>query len=121
MKSAMLLAKNAQLFEAFASYLQGLDFPFVADTKGSVCLHPNGEYKFLFYNRRENPSFFEQYEIPEEAARQGYRYGYLAECRSEQLFCDVVQGTPLEIDILVCDSNSNLFKPSELRPDLIVL
>jgi hypothetical protein len=75
----------------------------------------------MFYDRSDEPSSFEEHEIPRKARDLGYCFGYMVECRSESLFCDLVGSAPFDIDILVCDSDGKLFRPRELRPENISL
>ncbi len=121
MKSDILLSKSDDLFGSFAKHLMNLNYPFVGGAERSSCINPDGEFRFMFYNRAETPSFFEKYEIPEEARNLSYKFAYMIECRSEKLFCDIVSSTPSDIDIIVCDSNGVLFRPGELKPNLITL
>lgn len=121
MKGATLLAKTEKLFEPLAGHLQSLGYSYVGGNEGSIVLDPDREYRFTLYDRPAKPSVFEECEIPEKALRMGYRFGYMVECRSEALFCDVLIRTPPETDIMICDSDGNLFRPNELSPASIRL
>lgn len=61
------------------------------------------------------------HEIPDVAFSAGYRFGYLVECRSESMFCDLIGSIPSDIDVVVCDRDGVVYAPTELRPDSLVL
>ena len=121
MKSAFILAKDDQMFPGLAAILKMIGYKYVGGSHDSICLNTDHGCKFTLYNRGSGSNFFEKYEIPEEALHLGYKFGYLVECRSETLFCEIVGRIPPEFDILVCDSNGVLHAPNQLNPNTIIL
>lgn len=121
MKSALLLAKNEHLFQELVVFFRTLDLPYTELPGDSIRIYPNAEFPFTLYNRREWASTFEKFEIPEPAFKMGYQFGYMAECRSETIFCSIMGSVPYWIDVLVCDSNEVLYRPNQLDPGNISL
>lgn len=125
MKGAALLAKHDQFFTEFSEFLKGLGYRYAHDEKSIVLLTDNKMNYFAFSDRPKEPSILERCEIPSQALEAGYRFGYLVDCRSESLFCDIVRAVPPTIDVLVFDNNLDdnaaLQKPSELNPDTLSL
>lgn len=119
-KSAYLLSKRPEFFGEFRDYLMQLKYSKCGEADNSIKLTADDGAYFLFYDRLDG-GIFEECEIPRSAKSQGYRYGFLVECRSEVIFCDIVRSSPPGLDLLVCDSDGKLFKPSELSPETITL
>ena len=113
--------KDITFFRSFAERLKQLQHPFgVADNSIRLC--PDGTYPFTFYDRLAEDNFFESHEIPTRLKEQGYLFGFLAECRSETLFCDIMNSVADdELDILIMDSDEQLFRPGQVDPKTIVL
>lgn len=120
MKGAYLLSKDPAFYEGFTKYLKQLGYHHHGEAKSSIKLTTDNNLYFLFYDRLAG-GFFERYEIPLDARSQGYCYGFLVECRSEVLFCEIVSSSPPELDLLVCDSDGALYRPNEVSPESIVL
>jgi hypothetical protein len=112
MNSAFVVSKTTNTFVEFATHLKGLGYPYI-EASGSIRLNPDGPHPFTFYDRTAETSFFEKYEIPEEAALAGYVYGYLAECQSESFFVRlwvaslVTSMLPLSTATVSCTCQSN--------------
>jgi hypothetical protein len=128
MKGAMLLAKTDQLFPAIAVHLQSLGYsftgghPHAGDYKPSIVLNTSSEYKFYLYDTdREDTKAIALFDVPDALMRKGYIHVYLIECRSETLFCDIVSTIPPEVDVLVLDTDGQLFRPHEVSVESIVL
>lgn len=120
MRGAYLLAKDSGFFHGFSSFLKTLGYSY-DEAANSVPLNASGRSYFAFYERMENASYFEDNEIPAEASEVGYTYGYLVECRDEELFCNVVKSSGTHFDFVVCDGDGVIHRPSEIDPDLLVL
>lgn len=119
MKGAFLLSKNAGFFAEYGQYLRQLPYKLdVADN--SLKLTLDSSRYFLFHDCLDGKPIDED-EFPSEASLQGYRYAFLVECRSEQMFCDIVGACPPDLDFLVCDSNGQLYRHNELSPGSVVL
>lgn len=120
MKSAYLLSKSPAFFREFGNHLMQLDYENCAEASNSLKLTTDSGAYFLFYDRLDG-GFFEKHEIPPDAESQGYCYAFLVECRSEVLFCEIVRSSPPDLDLLVCDSDGELYRPNEVSPESIVL
>ncbi len=120
MKSAYLLAKDICFFKAFSDHLKSLGYDYV-DANNSVRLNPTSGPSFTFYDRIEGARFFEDHELPVAASEKGYNYGYLVECRDEAFFCEIVRSATNTIDMVVCDSDGEIYRPDQLNPRTLIL
>jgi len=119
MKGAYLLSKNAPFFADYGRYLRQFEHRLDVANNSLKLTLDDGRY-FLFYDCLDGQPF-EEHEFPSDARSQGYRYAYLVECRSEELFCEIVGSSPPDLDVLVCDSDGQLYRPNELSPSSVVL
>jgi len=120
MKGAYILAQDTEIFAPFVDYLKRLELPF-DEADNSIRLYGKGSHSFTFYDRMSERNYFEDHEIPLELKEQGFRYGFLVECRSEALFCEIVNSLPDDFNILVFDGDGELFRPGQLTPDTLIL
>ena len=120
MKGAYLLAKDTAFFCAFMTDIKTLGYDY-DDSPNSVRLNVTESVYFTFYDRIESASYFEDHEIPAEASQKGYKYGYLVECRDEELFCKIVRSIGKQIDFVVCDGDGVVFQPDQIDPGLLML
>ena len=65
--------------------------------------------------------YFDKYELPSIAKKEGYCYSYLVECKNEEFFCEVMKLIAKNFDILICDSDGQLHTTDGLNPDTIFL
>lgn len=120
MKSAFLLSRTDDMYGGLVFHFKGLQYRHV-DSPGSVRLWGDNGTLFTLYDRTKSSVFFEQHELPDAARRAGYTFAYMAECRDEGFFCDVVGSVPSSVDIVVCDSDGELYRTDQLDPGTIVL
>ncbi len=126
MKGAILLAKDPGFFAEYRRYL--MQFKHEPDGANNEPDGPNNSCKvtrhdgmyFMFYDNLDGEPYKEN-EFPSEARSQGYIYAFLVECRSEELFCEIVGASPPSLDFLVCDSDERLCRPNQLSPDTLSL
>ena len=126
MMCALVLSKTADIFLVIKAHLkshyQSFDNAPDGVTLRSIRLEVDGDTSFIFYDRSLDTDVeLEQCEIPVVALIDGYKFSYLVECRSEDVFCKVLRSIPSSIDILVCDCNEALFRPDELTPGAVSL
>lgn len=120
MRGAYLLSRDTGFFQDFGDFIKTLGYPY-DETPNSVRVNASGTTYLAFYDRMENASFFEDNEIPPEASMAGYIYGYLAECRDEKMFCNVIKAAGSSFDFVVCDADGVIHRPDEIDPDRILL
>jgi len=118
-RSAFILAKYPRFFSSLIDELRHAGFQVVTAEQSAMI--PIGDDRAIFYDRNLEPSHFERYELPNQAAEIGFQYGFLVECRNEQWFCEMIRSVGNTLDIMVCDSDGNLFFPSTIRADSLVL
>lgn len=118
---AIIVSKTETLYPCLALHFKTIGLPYAELENDSICLNPKNEFRFMFLNRDQYSMHFDVQENPVEARERGYVFGYSVECRSEVLFCQIVHTIPPEIDILICDSNGDLYSPREVSPDTISL
>lgn len=120
MKGAYLLAKHTDFYNKFSAYIKTLGYSF-NEAANSIRLNACELSYFTCYDRIQNATFFEDNEIPTEAIEDGYIYGYLVECRDEELFCRIVRSAGEQLDFVVCDGNGAILQPRQIAPGLITL
>jgi len=120
MKGAVILSKDVSFFAAFANEIGRTKMEHILADRSIRILSQDGNY-LIVYDRTDEGDIFNEYDVPNEAASKGYVYAYLAECRSEKMFCDVLSSEDLSVDMLICDGDGTLYSPSDLSPETIVL
>ena len=130
MKGATILAKEMTFRNDFLEHVKQLGLPYTGDI-GGFTVNPHLDSYFTFDGHRhkrgfyyygdEEEGFFEKHGYPEPTSKDGYRYEYSVECRSETFFCEVLSSIPDSFDILIYDTDGQLMRPSELDPETLVL
>lgn len=120
MKGAVILSKDASFFAAFTNEIGRTEMEYILADRSIRIFSPNGNY-LIVYDRTDEGDIFNEYDVPDEAISRGYVYAYLAECRSEKMFCDVLSSEELRVDMLICDGNGTLYSPNDLSAETIVL
>lgn len=69
----------------------------------------------MVYDRPAGGPTFDENNIPANIAAKGYIYSFLADCRSEEFFVEVLGNPALGLDMLIWDNEEMIFKPSELN------
>jgi len=121
MKGASLIAKKPDLFPQLVRYLRTLKYSSIGGDFNAIRVAAESGDYFTLYDRNDKQSVFDRYEIPQDAIEQGYRFGYMVECRSETLFCDLLKSAPEELGFIVSDGDGVLFATHELNPDTLSL
>lgn len=119
MKSAVILAKSPGFYVPYTGYLKSLGLP-IQESERSIKLCTVDRQYFMFYDR-DISGFYEKYEAPKSAIKSGYQYAYLVECRSEELFCKIIGGSPHIHEFIVCDSNGKIHTPVDISTSRLSL
>jgi hypothetical protein len=128
MKGADLISKSTDFYDRFEKYLISIGLDYLGGPESG----PAGAQKairvitadpkiyFAFYDRAGD-SITDEHEMPPDVIARGYRYAYPVECRSEELFCNIVRAAPSDLDFLVIDTDEVIFSPTEVSPDTVLL
>lgn len=119
MRGATILSKDPGFFDKCVHALSQLNYNVDIASNSIRLIDCNGAY-FLFYDNITGIPW-EEDDIPPETLSQGYRHGFLVDCRSEELFCKVIRALPLSLDMLICDADDNLYRQNEVLPESIEL
>lgn len=120
MKGALILSKSPDFFKEFLRSIDEAGIDYLA-ADNSIKIFPDINPYLIIYDQIGKSGTSDDDELPDEALSEGYKYSFLVECRSEELFTEIFRSSSLSLDILIHDSDGNLFKPSELSADRIVL
>ena len=128
MKGADLISKSTDFYDRFEKYLISIGLDYLGGPEsGSAGVQKairvdtaDPKIYFAFYHRDED-SLTDEHKLPPDVIARGYRYVYPVECRSEELFCNIVRAAPLDLDFLVIDTDEVVFSPTEVSPDTIIL
>lgn len=118
MKSALILAKNADFFSDLVASLVANGLTDGSSHNSAKILPKGARYDenvyILIFDRTGEMAKVIEMDIPSEVIAQGYRYSFLAECRSEEFFVEILGDPALNLDMLIWDNEGVIFKPSEL-------
>lgn len=113
MKGGAIYSKHADFISKLNASLSKNNITYMSDGKSVRILSDDDNYILVYGQTGPGDEFYDD-EMPLEALQQGYRYYFLADCRSEEFFTKIFGNPALGLEILVSDNNGVIFKPDEL-------
>lgn len=113
MKGGILLSKQADFLSSLAASLERINAKYSADDS-SLRVSSASEPYILVYGKGKAEELVSEEDLPASVVEQGYRYYFVADCRSEEFFVEIFGNPALELDIIIWDNEGVVFKPEEL-------